>query len=47
MTGYAMTFLVLGATILWGGLIVTLIINFKNDSSRSLENTYENDESIE
>lgn len=30
MTGYAITFLVLGATILWGGLIVTLVINFKN-----------------
>lgn len=32
MTGYAMTFLVLGATILWGGLIVTLVINFKNQN---------------
>lgn len=35
MTDYAMAFLVLGATILWGGLIVTLVINFKNGSSRS------------
>lgn len=31
MTGYAILFLVLGATILWGGLIVTLVINFKNE----------------
>lgn len=32
MTGYAIAFLVLGATILWGGLIVTLAINFKNEN---------------
>ena len=31
MTGQAISFLVLGATILWGGLIVTLVINFKNE----------------
>lgn len=33
MTGYAISFLVLGATILWGGLIVTLVINFKNEKN--------------
>lgn len=31
MTSYAMTFLILGATILWGGLIVTLGIAYKNE----------------
>ena len=31
MTGYAILFLVLGATILWGVLIVTLVINFKHE----------------
>lgn len=31
MTGNAISFLILGATILWGGLIVTLVINFKNE----------------
>lgn len=31
MTGYAISFLILGAAILWGGLIVTLVINFKNE----------------
>ena len=31
MTNYAMAFLILGATILWGGLIITLGIAFKNE----------------
>ena len=33
MTGQAILFLILGATILWGGLIVTLVINFKNEKN--------------
>ena len=33
MTGQAILFLILGAIILWGGLIVTLIINFKNEKN--------------
>lgn len=32
MTGQAISFLILGATILWGGLILTLGINIKNES---------------
>lgn len=35
MTSYAMFFLGLGATILWGGLIVTLAINFKNEKMQN------------
>lgn len=35
MTGYAISFLILGETTLWGGLIVTLVINFKNEKTRS------------
>lgn len=31
MTGYAITFLILGGTILWGGLMVTLGIAIKNE----------------
>lgn len=35
MTSYAMFFLGLGATILWGGLIATLVINFKNEKMKN------------
>ena len=31
MTSYAMNFLILGATILWGGLLVTLGVAIKNE----------------
>lgn len=31
MTGYSISFLLLGAIILWGGLMVTLVISFKNE----------------
>lgn len=31
MTGTAITFFAIGAVVLWGGLIATLAINFKND----------------
>lgn len=31
MTGQAILFMLLGATILWGGLAVTLMIHFKKE----------------
>lgn len=31
MTGIALTFFFIGATVLWGGLILTLCINFYNE----------------
>ena len=31
MTGSAIAFLVLGATVLWGGLLLTLMITIKNE----------------
>ncbi|MBW6409671.1 MetS family NSS transporter small subunit [Clostridium weizhouense] len=34
MTGQAVSFLLLGATILWGGLMLTLGITIKNEKVR-------------
>lgn len=34
MTGYSISFLILGATILWDGLIVKIVINFKNERNK-------------
>lgn len=31
MTGSAIAFLVIGATVLWGGLLLTLMITIKNE----------------
>ncbi|MEG1003997.1 MAG: MetS family NSS transporter small subunit [Clostridium sp.] len=31
MTGSAITFLLIGAVVLWGGLLVTLTITIKNE----------------
>ena len=31
MTTQAIIFMIIGASVLWGGLATTLVINFKND----------------
>lgn len=33
MTIYSISFLILGATILWGGLLITLAITIKNEKT--------------